>query len=115
MRLGEKLVHDHRITAEQLEVALRAQVIYGGRLGTNLVELGHIDLDTLSRALAELHGVPAALQKHFEQVAGDQATVDLLPAPLAEKHYAVPLGLARLAGRQLVVAFMDPGNVGAID
>jgi type II secretion system (T2SS) protein E len=115
LRLGEKLVADRLITLEQLEVALRAQVIYGARLGTNLVELGHIDLDTLARALAEITGAPAALGAHFEQVAGDPATLALVPAELAEKHHAVPLGLARLAGRQLVVAFMDPANAPALE
>jgi hypothetical protein len=113
MRLGERLVQEQRITALQLETALRAQVIYGGRLGTNLVELAYLSLDALSTALADQLGVPAALASHFEQV--DAPTVGLLPPRLAEKHQAIPLGLQRLAGRQLAVAFTDPRLPGAVD
>ena len=51
----------------RLEQALRAQVVWGGRLGTNLIELGCIDLDSLSRALGRQHGLPAALARHFEK------------------------------------------------
>ena len=39
MRLGTMLLRDAVITLTQLEQALRAQVLTGGRLGTNLVEL----------------------------------------------------------------------------
>jgi hypothetical protein len=113
MRLGEKLVHDRLITVDQLEKALRSQVIYGGRLGTNLVELGFIELDALARALAEQKGVPAALEKHLQAI--DPATLSLLPSRLAEKHQAIPIGLARLTGRQLVVSFIEPDRLSAID
>jgi Type II secretion system (T2SS), protein E, N-terminal domain len=113
MLLGERLVHEQRLGPHELDVALRAQVIYGGRLGTNLVELGQIDLDALTLALAEQTGVPAALQQHFEQV--DPQVIGLIPPALAERHHAVPLGLATLQGRQLVVAFMDPHKPIALD
>ncbi len=113
MRLGEKLVQDGVITEAQLDTALRAQVVYGGRIGTNLIELDFVSLDTLTRALAELKGVPAALEMHFDAV--DPATLQLLSPRLAEKHQAIPLGLARLAGRQLVVAFVDPDVTAAQD
>ena len=66
-RLGELLVAAGLLDADKLEQALRAQIVWGGRLGTNLVELGFIDLDELSRALGRLHGVPAALARHFEK------------------------------------------------
>ena len=46
--LGDVLVETGRIDEEQLEEAKRAQVLNGGRLGTCLVELGHVDLDTLT-------------------------------------------------------------------
>src|SRR5215208_105393 len=45
MRIGQILVAAGRLSPAQLDEALRAQVLYGGRLGTNLVELGHVDLD----------------------------------------------------------------------
>lgn len=112
MRLGELLVQEGLITVQALESALRGQVLYGGRLGTNLVEMGFLGLDELARALAKVTGVPAALQKHFDQV--DRSTLKLVSARLAERHQAVPLGMTR-AGRHLVVAFIDPLQLSAID
>ena len=49
-----------RIDSTQLEEGLSAQVIHGARLGTNLVELGLVDIDTLAAALGEQHAVPVA-------------------------------------------------------
>ncbi|MEZ4360220.1 MAG: hypothetical protein R3B48_08565 [Kofleriaceae bacterium] len=93
MRLGELLVADGRLTEAQVEQGLRAQVLWGGRLGTNLVELGLIDLDDLSWTLARLHRVPVALARHFAQP--DLALQQRLGAALAERWQCVPL--AKLA------------------
>ncbi len=107
MRLGEWLVAQGSITVEQLEAALRAQVMYGARLGTNLIEQGAImDLDVLAQALAARAGVPPALQRHLEQA--DRAAIALVPAKLAAKYAAVPLGFTRATPRRLAVAFVDP-------
>ncbi len=88
-RLGELLVAAKLLTAEQVEQALRAQVMWGGRLGTNLIELGFLDLDTLSVALGRLHGQPAALARHFEKA--DRALQQLLSPDVAERFSCVPL------------------------
>jgi hypothetical protein len=37
------------------------------RLGTNLIELGYLDLDALSTALGRQHRMPAALARHFDK------------------------------------------------
>ena len=37
MKLGTLLLRNAAISLSQLESALRTQVLYGGRLGTNLV------------------------------------------------------------------------------
>ncbi len=39
MKLGEALVKEALITRQQLDQALKRQVQFGGRIGTNLVEL----------------------------------------------------------------------------
>jgi len=99
-RLGELLVAAGRITEEQLDEGLRAQVLYGGRLGTNLVELFHLDLDAIALALARQKGVPAALGKHFERC--DVTVQARLPPVLAERWAVVPIG--RLANRRERIA-----------
>lgn len=103
-RLGELLVAANVVTGAQLEQALRAQIVWGGRLGTNLIELGFIDLDELSRQLGKQHGLPAALARHFERA--DPELQQQLPAELADKHSLVPI--LRLAEGQVVLAGMDP-------
>lgn len=88
-RLGELLMDAGLLSGEQLAAGLRAQVKYGGRLGTNLLEIGAIDLDTIARALGTQHAMPAALAKHFDEV--DPELQDRLPAELATRFECLPL------------------------
>jgi hypothetical protein len=106
VKLGDLLVSDGILTPQQVESALRAQVMWGGRLGTNLVELGFVDLDALSRALGRQHKLPAALARHFER--GDRELQRLLSADVAEKFACVPLLRVGESGEDVVVAVVDP-------
>ncbi len=54
MRLGEALVQKGFITEAQLQEALKAQLIYGGHLGTCLIEFGFVKESQLGRVLAEI-------------------------------------------------------------
>ncbi|MEO8841375.1 MAG: hypothetical protein ABI591_32055 [Kofleriaceae bacterium] len=103
-RLGELLVAAGTLDAAKLEQALRAQVVWGGRLGTNLIELGFIDLDELSRALGKQHGLPAALARHFERA--DPTLQTQFSSDVAERYQCVPL--LRLADGQVALAGTDP-------
>jgi hypothetical protein len=106
MRLGTLLLRDAVIGLSQLEEALKAQILYGGRLGTNLVELGLIDLDTLGLYLAKVHGVPVATQARME--AADPGAVSRLARDLAERHVAFPLGPEPLRPETIAIAMADP-------
>lgn len=103
-RLGELLAATGLVETDKVEQALRAQVVWGGRLGTNLVELGFIDLDGLSRALGRHHDVPAALAHHFERA--DPELQQLLPAEVADRYSFVPI--LRLTDDKIAGAAMDP-------
>lgn len=46
------------ITERQLQEAIQHQVLFGGRLGTSLYELGFITEERLTEALSKAHGVP---------------------------------------------------------
>jgi hypothetical protein len=61
MRLGELLVGQGLITAEDVEAALQRQKQYGGRLGTHLVAMGLITVDKLVMALRGQQEVGATL------------------------------------------------------
>ena len=110
-RLGELLVAAGLLTAEQIEQALRAQVMWGGRLGTNLIELGMLDLDALSGALGRQHNLPSALARHFEKV--DRELQLLLSPDVAQKFVCVPL-LRVGPERKVVVAATSPLSAKAL-
>ncbi|HWM85160.1 MAG TPA: hypothetical protein VNO33_04960 [Kofleriaceae bacterium] len=106
MRLGTLLLRDAVISLRQLEEALRTQVLYGGRLGTNLVELGSVDLDTLGIYLSKVHGVPLATSARMD--AADPAAAARLGAELAERYCAFPLGPEPLRPDTIAVALAEP-------
>ena len=104
-RLGELLTQTRLIEPDKVEQALRAQVVWGGRLGTNLIELGCIDLDGLSRALGRQRSLPAALARHFDKA--DAQLQKKLPVELAQKWSVVPL--LRVGPEQkIALAALDP-------
>jgi hypothetical protein len=104
-RLGELLVAARLLEPEQLERALRAQVLWGARLGTNLIELGLLDLDGISRALGRQHKLTAALARHFDN--SDPELQQRLPAEVAQQWSVVPL-LHVGPERKIAVAVLDP-------
>ncbi len=103
MRIGDVLVGRGVISAEQLQEALRAQVMWGGRLGTNLVELQYCTLDDLSRAIGVQCGLPAALASHFEKA---DLELQLQVSPeTADRLQALPIVRA---GKRIVIASAAP-------
>ncbi|HSS00771.1 MAG TPA: hypothetical protein VLM79_27120 [Kofleriaceae bacterium] len=104
-RLGEHLVAAGLLSAEQVEQALRAQVMWGGRLGTNLVELHFLELDALSKALGRQHHLPAVLARHFEKA--DPVLQRMLSADFAERFSCVPV-LRMGPERHVVIAAIAP-------
>jgi hypothetical protein len=104
-RLGELLVAAGLLTVEQVEQALRAQVMWGGRLGTNIVELHYLELDPLSKVLARQHQLPAALARHFEKA--DPELQGRLSADFAERFSCLPL-LRMGPDHHVVVASQAP-------
>src|SRR3954468_9467770 len=102
-KLGALLVRKRLISQGQLDQALKSQMIYGGRLGTNLIEQELLDIETLGAALAEQRGLPVVSEA--EVAAVSHAVISLLPANIAQKREAIPL---RLEGRKLKVAMCSP-------
>src|SRR5512141_2686521 len=112
MKLGTLLLRNAAIGLSQLEAALRNQVLYGGRLGTNLVELGFIDLELLSTYLAELNGFPIATPTLLDDA--DKALLDKLGADEAHRLRAVPLGSLRDGTDTVAVALVEPTDEQAL-
>jgi hypothetical protein len=110
MRLGETLIATRVLTELQLDRALKAQLIHGGHLGTNLIELDFIDEDTLGKVLSETTGVPYAPPKLFASI--PDATIRAVPEKVAEEYQGVPVMLTEQA---VHVALVNPKDLRALD
>jgi hypothetical protein len=111
MKLGTLLLRNAAIGLTQLEAALRNQVLYGGRLGTNLVELGFIDLELLSGYLAELTGLQVATTSLLDN--SDPRLLERLGSDDAHRLRAIPLCYLD-EGAAAAVAFVDPKEAAAV-
>src|SRR5687767_13627442 len=109
VRIGELLLKEKRISAEQLQEALNYQRTSGGKLGANLVKLGYVKDEEITALLSKQYGVPSIALNQFEI---DPAVIKLVPAETARKYQIVPLSRA---GAMLTIAMTDPTNVFAMD
>lgn len=107
-RIGDILVEMNACTRQELEAGLQTQSIFGGRIGTNLLELGIVDGRLLARALSTIHGVPC-LEDDVEPA--PEALAAVTP-DLVERFEVIPL---RVDDRQLRVAIADPRNLASLD
>jgi type IV pilus assembly protein PilB len=105
-RLGDLLVSAQVITREQLELALREQSSWGGRLGQNLLNLGFVDEARLSAAIAVHLGLPSVDLDRARLAPGVNR---LLPLELCERYGMLPLGQRQQEGK-LLLALFDPTN-----
>lgn len=110
MKLGEAMVKEGLITNDTLARSLERQIIFGGRLGTNLVEMGAISEENLARFLGKLLGVPYAEPARFEEVPQD--ALDAVKAELAQKYIIFPLKKER---SRLHLAMKDPNDIALMD
>jgi type IV pilus assembly protein PilB len=108
-RLGEILVKDSLISADQLKQALDYQKKNGGRLGTCLVKLGLVSDDDITAVLSRQYGVPSINLKFYEV---DPSVIKLVPQETAIRYQIVPLSRV---GSTLTIAMTDPTNVFAMD
>jgi type IV pilus assembly protein PilB len=108
-RLGEILVRDSVISADQLKQALDYQKKEGGRLGTCLVKLGIVSDEDITAVLSRQYGVPSINLKFYEV---DPTVIKLIPQETAVRYQIVPLSRV---GSTLTIAMTDPTNVFAMD
>ena len=107
-RIGEVLIEQKACSRQQIAEGLQNQVIFGGRLGTNLLELGHVDEASLARGLGRRHGVPCLAG----DLRPDPGALALLTAEQVDRFEAVPY-LAE--GRKLAILVCDPNDLARDD
>ncbi len=110
VKLGELLIKKNLLTQAQLEEALQAQVIFGGKLGTVLIEMGLITEDTLAEILAQLLSIPCAKPGQLQNI--PENVIKIISAELAEKHKVMPVSVS---GKKLTLAMAEPHKLQAID
>jgi len=111
IRIGELLVRENLISPMQLEEGLKCQVIFGGRLGTNLIEMGLLEEADIARVLSKKLGVPFLDPPSLlMNIPGD--IISLIPREYAAKYQIIPL---RLEGRRLSLGMVDPSDLKVID
>lgn len=110
IRLGELLIQKNLLTQAQLEEALQAQVIFGGKLGTVLIEMGLISEDTLAQVLSNLLSIPCAKPGELQNI--PENVIRIISPELAEKHKVIPVAVS---GKKLTLAMADPHMLKAVD
>ena len=109
MAILARILKDRGIVTErQLQEAIQHQVLYGGRLGTSLYELGFITEDRLQEALARAHGVPG-ISVDLREIQPE--AVDIIPKAVAAKHKVFPY---RVRGKTLTLLMVDPNDHGTV-
>jgi len=99
--LATLLLQRRLISRAQLEEALDSQILNGGRLGTNLVELGQVTERQLADALQAVSGVPAL---HGE-IVPTEAALQVIKPEWCNRHNLMPL---RIEGRRLYIGLLTP-------
>jgi type IV pilus assembly protein PilB len=108
-KLGEILVRENLISSQQLREALEYQRTNGGRLGSNLVNLGIISDDVITAVLSRQYGVPSI---NLELFLIEEETIRLISQEVALKYSVLPISKI---GATLTLAMADPTNVFAMD
>jgi hypothetical protein len=107
--IGKLLVDDGICTFQQIDDAVRNQVIMGGRIGTNLVELGVLDEETLARYLSRVHELPAMSGENIEP---EEQALSRIPADVVDRLNIIPF---IMEPKRIQVLCIDPRDVKALD
>jgi type IV pilus assembly protein PilB len=109
VKLGEMLIKAGLLTPPKLQEALEYQKSNGGKLGFNLVKLGFVKEEDITRVLSQQYGVPSI---SLGKVEIDDVVVKLIPSEVAQKYLIMPVSRT---GATLTIAMVDPTNVFAMD
>ena len=109
-RLDQVLRELGFVTDAEIRSALHRQRSHGGRLGENLVELGHLSRNQLMEALSRQFGLP---WRHLEAKDIPSELAERIPHPGIHGGLMVPLSWDAEAGN-LVLAVNDPADVEAL-
>ncbi len=102
-RFGELLLKRECVSAEQLEQALTEQSGSGGRIGSLLLQLGHVSNDDVGQCLSIQHGVPFASAGQLAHASVE--ALEAVPGDMCHRYGVVPFDIQ---DGVLSVAMADP-------
>lgn len=108
-KLGDLLVKHGMVSRDQLRQAIDHARANKLRLGTALVQMGHVNEGVFANFLAKLYGLSVV---SLDGLSVSQDILELVPLSLAEKHMFVPISMN---GNTLTIAVADPTNVACVD
>jgi hypothetical protein len=109
-RLGSILIREGLITPDQRDQALEGQILSGGRLGTNLVDMKLLTVDQVGQLLSMQHGLPVASYDDLYNTPLD--VVKQVPKAHCARYKVFPLAIR---GKVLHLAMLDPDDLVALD
>jgi type IV pilus assembly protein PilB len=107
--LGDLLVGDGILTAEQLQHALREQSLHGNKLEHHLVKLGYVDENTLACFVARQYQIPFVYLSDMEM---EQEAIDKVPVKTALELKVMPM---YILANEIAVALADPSDLSVIN
>ncbi|WP_319522105.1 PilT/PilU family type 4a pilus ATPase [uncultured Desulfosarcina sp.] len=107
-RIGEELIDDGLINADQLQQVLKRQAQAGGKLGSILIEMGFVALDDLLELLSRKFGVPG-VNLYQRRIAGD--VLQMMPIEKMAALRVLPLAVEQ---QSLVLAMSNPQDFSVI-
>jgi hypothetical protein len=110
IRIGEFLLKAQIITKNQLDEAIEYQCIYGGKLGTCLIELGFVDEWQFAQMLSKYHNLDYV--EPYELMNVPQKIIDLIPRQIAIANLAVPY---RVDHNKLFVVISEASDIYTIE
>jgi len=109
--IGQILISQGILTADQLRIALLEQMKSKLPVGKLLVNLGFVSEATLRDALSEKLGLQSV---DLSQIVIDSSAMKMVPRDFALRHHIFPIALDRERGT-LIVALSDTNNIVALD
>jgi twitching motility protein PilT len=107
-RIGEQLMDDGLISADQLHQVLKRQAQVGGQLGSILIEMGFVAMDDLLDLLSRKFGVPG-VNLYRRNIKAE--VLQLLSTERMTAMQVLPLALD---GQSLVLAMVNPQDFSTI-
>lgn len=109
VRVGDLLVEENIITAEQLDYALKEQKLSGSKLGKTLVNLGFVDEQTLLNALSKQLDIPFVDIKTFNYHRDD---VRALKETIARRFR---VSVLKKTSEKIILGMSDPTDIFCLD